>query len=573
MNSSFVSAGAEAPASMNAMMTGSNPKLQQVKYTNILPEGKLGNYKQNDRVDFMPNPSTAPYFDGAQSYLNIQVRNTSTFDDGNSANPSTCPPPLCFPANMGVNAAINRCLIRAKDNSQVIEDLEAYNLLNSVKNAYTQDSDVFKTLGRISGVAARTPAPMNQTADNLAVNYFLPNGEYDSATSNAITGGNEGVTAQFCVPVESGLMSAFAGQHHVVPNLDVPLHLQFFLEKNNVALQCLYHKMYRDTVVNGTAVVEEYARDPFENITVVKTGTDLLVPVATCNTDREVDGKPYTPEMCAWRVGMAITDGTDTRIINSVKVGQGAGFNQIEIAVDVAFSAGDGNLDIKLAAATREYTIDKIELKLLLTIPDDATMRMIRSQMARGISFASYQLYKQSTAQGLQNAVIDIPEALTKVMSMIAVPVDQNALELLDENNQYVHCRAKAANPVNYQWQIQNTLIPNLSVNTNLITNNNSDNAIYFNQVVMALRHFLNVRALADSPKANKSNDIDIELPFFYPISLSPKGQSFNLINSAPQLRLNNQGTTGNIDPILFHIFAIHTRILKSSDMGATIDF
>jgi len=573
MNSSFVAAGEDAPANMNAMMTGNNPKLQTVKYSNVLPEGKLGNYKQNDRVDFMPNPATCPYFDGAQSYLNIQVRNTSTFNDGNSANPSTAAVPLCFPANMGVNAVINRCLIRAKDNSQVIEDLEAYNLMNGIKNAYTQDSDVFKTLGRISGVAGRTPSAMNQTADNLAVNYFLPNGEHDIATSNAITGGNTGASASFCVPVESGLMSAFAGQHHVVPNLDVPLHMQFFLEKNNTALQALYHKFYRTTTVQGTAVVDEYAVDPFADITVAKAGTELLVPVATCNTDLTIDGKVYSPEMCSWRVGQALTDGTDTRIIASVEVGQGAAENQIKITLDVAFTAGDGNVDIKLAAANREYTIDKIELKLLLTIPDDATMRMIRSQMARGISFASYQLYKQSTAQGLVNAVIDVPEALTKVMSMLAVPVDQNNLETLDESNQYVYCRPSAANPTNYQWQIQNTLIPNLSVQTNAITNVNSDNAIYYNQVVMALRHMLNVKALADDPKVAKVSDRDIDLPFFYPISLSPKGQSFNLINSAPQLRLNNGGTGADVTPILFHIFAVHTRILKSTDMGAEIDF
>lgn len=573
MNSSFVAAGDAAPANMNAMMTGSNPKLQTVKYTNVLPEGKLGNYKANDRVDFMPNPATCPYFDGAQSYLNIQVRNTSTFNDGNSANPSTAAAPLCFPANMGVNAVINRCLIRAKDNSQVIEDLEAYNLMNGIKNAYTQDSDVFKTLGRISGVAGRTPAPMNQTADNLACNYFLPNGEHDIATSNAITGGNEGASASFCVPVESGLMSAFAGQHHVVPNLDVPLHMQFFLEKNNVALQVLYHKFYRTLAVHGVDVVEEYAVDPFNDVTVAKTGTKLLVPGTTCNTNLTIDGLAYTPEMCSWRVGQALTDGTDTRIISAVEINQGAGENQIEITLDVAFSAGDGDINIKMASVNREYTIDKIELKLLLTIPDDGTMKMIRSQMARGISFASYQLYKQSTAQGLVNAVIDVPEALTKVMSMLAVPVDQNNLETLDQNNQYIFCNADPDNPTNYQWQIQNTLIPNLAVQTNAITNVNSDNAIYYNQVVMALRHMINVKALADSPKVAKTSDKDIDLPFFYPISLSPKGQSFNLINSAPQLRLNNGGTGAQVSPILFHIFAVHTRVLKSTDMGATIDF
>jgi len=214
---------------MDANLEGSNPKLQQVKYVNLLPEGKVSGYSQNNRVDFRPDPATAAYFDGKQSYLNIEVTNTSTYTIGNSGNPATAPPPLCFPAHVGANALINRLLIRANENGQVIEDLEGYNQLHGVKNGYTHDSDVFKSLGRISGVAGRTCEGMNQTIDNLAVNYFLPNGYQDA--NSVIVGGNTYASAQFCLPIESGLFSAFAGEHHVVPNLDVPLHMQMFLEK------------------------------------------------------------------------------------------------------------------------------------------------------------------------------------------------------------------------------------------------------------------------------------------------------------------------------------------------------
>jgi hypothetical protein len=46
------------------------------------------------------------------------------------------------------------------------------------------------------------------------------------------------------------------------------------------------------------------------------------------------------------------------------------------------------------------------------------------------------------------------------------------------------------------------------------------------------------------------------------------------LINSAPQLRINNSsGNPANILAKLYFIFAVHTRILKSSDMGAEISF
>ena len=574
---------------MDAEIEGSNPKLQQVKYVNVLPEGKLGDYTQNNRVDFMPDPITAPYFDGAQSYINIRVRNTSTFDQGNSGSSADAVPPLCFPAHIGANALINRMVVRAKENNMVIEDLEAYNMVTGIQQSYSHDSDVFPTLSRITGVAGRTCEPMNQTVDNLGVNYFLPNGELN-ASSNTITGGGEAVNATFCLPVNSGLFSAFgfmkdsfgnlAKQHHVVPNLDVGgVHVQMFLEKNNVALQTMYSRFYKAVVVNGSNCVEEVGKNPFDDHASVKAGTQILINEAECDTSLTVNDVAYDPSMCVFRVGQLVTDGTDTRKIVSVKTNQGTG-KQIEIEVDVAFSAGDGPINIKLANVTRSYVIDKIELKLLLTIPDDSTVRMIRSQMARGISFTSLQLYKQSTASQLKNAVIDIPEALTRAQAIVAVPCQQDDLEALDINNSYVYCRPDAllpvggnTNQVSYQWQIENQLLPNLAVDTDSKTNAQSDNSIFFNQQVMALRHLIEVKALADSPKVRKSQDVDLELPFFLPVSLSPRGVSYDLVNSAPQLRITNSANGADIKAKLYHIFVIHTRILSASDAGVQVQF
>ena len=330
MDTGFGGGSQPQPQEMSGNMEGNNPKLQTIKYVNTLPEGKIGNYTQNNRVDFMPDPSTAPYFDGAQSYLNIQVRNTSTFDQGNSVSASTAIPPMCFPVHVGANSLINRCVIRSKDNSQVIEDIEAYNTLNGIKNAYTNDSDIFKTLGRITGVGGRTPQPINQTVDNQAINYWLPNGETDVPTSNTITGGGTGITAQFCVPVESGLMSAFSNQHHVVPNLDVPLHFQFFLEKNNVALQTLYHKFYITDTINGVDVVNIIGQSPLDTVLGDKVGTEVSIHTSVCDTSLTIDGVAYSGEMCAFRVGQMITDGTDHRVITAVEINTGTSIIELK---------------------------------------------------------------------------------------------------------------------------------------------------------------------------------------------------------------------------------------------------
>ena len=563
---------------MDAQLEGSNPKLATVKYVNVLPENKIGDYREQNRVDFRPSATTIPYFDGAQSYLHIEVQSDCTFAQGNSANPSTAAPPVCFPAHVGANALLNRCLVRSADNGVVLEDIEAYNMLNGIKNAYTNDSDVFKSLGRITGVAGRTCCEANQSIDNLAVNYFLPNGT--NTTTNTVTGGSTSVEAQFAVPVETGLFSAFSGQHHAVPNLDVPIHLQFFLEKANVAMQVMSSKFFRTVTVNGTSVVNDSYQSPLTNHAAVKAGTEISLDVSVCDTSLVVNDETYDPNMCAFRVGQMLTDGTDHRVITAVETNTGAGLNQIKITVDVAFSAGDGAVNVKLADIARAYTINKIELKLLNTIPDAPTMKMIRSQMAKGVSFSSVQLYKLSTASQLVNSVLEVPEALTRVMSLLAVPCQQDSLEALDINNSYMYCRPDAnipgfanTNQVQYQWQIANTLIPNLAVQTNGATNAASDNSIYFNQVVMALRHLLEVKSLSDNPACNKLNDVDIELPFFLPVSLSPVGQSFNIIDSAPQLRINNSGSGADITAKLYHVFAIHTRIMRSSEMGAEISF
>jgi len=556
---------------MNANFEGSNPKLQQVKYINLLPEGKISNYTQNNRIDFKPDSATAAYFDGKQSYLNIEVSNTSTFQQGNG-NAPTASPPMCFPAHVGANAMINRLLIRAEQNGQVIEDLEGYNQLHGIKNGYTHDSDVFNTLGRISGVVGRTCEPMNQLVNNVALNYFLPNGQVQA--DGTILGGTTATTAQFCLPIEAGLFSAFANEHHVVPNLDVPLHLQFFLEKNNVAMQVMNSLFYRTSNVNGVSVVDAYGKNPLQGMNVTKTGAVLLVDTNVLDTSLVYNGEAWDASKCAFRVGQSISDGTDTSVITEVKTNQGVGNNQLQITVDVAFSAGDGNIVVQMAPINRAYEINKVELKLLVTIPDDPTMRMIRTAVARGISFTSVQLYKISTASQLKNSVLDIPESLTMCKSILSLPCNQANLEALDTANSYIYCKADPNNNTKYQWQIQNTLIPNLAVDTNYVTNAKSDNCIYFGQTSMALRHMIQVQALGDAAAVDKISDRDLGLVFFYPISLSPKGRSFNLIDSAPQLRIeNNAAVVANIPAQLFHNYVVHTRVLQSSEMGATVQF
>jgi len=58
-----------------------------------------------------------------------------------------------------------------------------------------------------------------------------------------------------------------------------------------------------------------------------------------------------------------------------------------------------------------------------------------------------------------------------------------------------------------------------------------------------------------------------LSLPFFYPISLCPVGNSYRLIDSEPQLRLTNSNAGVDQNPsTLFYVFVNHTRTLMATD-------
>jgi len=196
-----------------------------------------------------------------------------------------------------------------------------------------------------------------------------------------------------------------------------------------------------------------------------------------------------------------------------------------------------------------------------------------------GVNYNTTQLYKVSTASQLKNAVIDIPESLTKVMSLMVVPLQQANLNVVDQDNVYLFSRpdsilANNDNDYEYQFQVRDVLIPNLAVVTDKSVDDKNDNCIYFNNQMMALRPMMNVRALTDHAIQRENNTLDLTLPYFFPLLLSPQGSSFDLIDSAPQLRITNRtATVADITAKLNFVFANHTRLLRITDQGVNVEF
>jgi len=552
-----------------------NPKLQSVNYVTILPEGKTSGYKPEQQVDFKIDPIQFPYIDGKQSYLLLNVEPTGTFSNTSA----TADVPLMFVPNQGANSLVNRLTCRVNDGTgKIIEDREAYNMYNGLMNSYSHDSDVFPALAKVEGVTGRNSHQINRTIDNVNNTYFYP--LPDTATTTNTAAGGASLLAQnsFVIPIQLGLFSAFAGQHHAVPNIDIGgCHLTYYLEKANRCLQTLCHKFYVTDAVNGVQADHVNAVEFTASIDIAFTSTtEFNVKTSECNCNLSIGDEPWTIDMCAWRVGMPMKIGSNNAValIDTIEIGAGG---QIKVTLDQAIGAVGDDTIAPDTISKRDYNITKVELRVLNTQPDPATMKDIARAVMRGINFNSTQLYKISTASALKNAVIDIPESLTKCLSLYALPCQQGNLDSVDDQNSYNWTRPDSVlnnndNDYTYQWQVRQVLIPNLAVETNKKVDNKNDNVIYFNQQLMAMRPMHQVRSLGDNKINATKNNLELNNPYFFPLLLAPMGSSFDLIDSAPQLRCEN-ADSADTTAKLYHVFVNHVRMLKGSEAGVEVEF
>jgi hypothetical protein len=70
-----------------------------------------------------------------------------------------------------------------------------------------------------------------------------------------------------------------------------------------------------------------------------------------------------------------------------------------------------------------------------------------------------------------------------------------------------------------------------------------------------------------------KIADDELSNPFFVPILLSPVGSSYDLVDTDPQLRIENSqsGTPAQILAKLMHVYINHTRKLTATDGGVMV--
>jgi len=274
-------------------------------------------------------------------------------------------------------------------------------------------------------------------------------------------------------------------------------------------------------------------------------------------------------------VGMEVTDAgkVDKGTITSITL-QDNGQLVVQTSGMVGVAGGG---QILAVAPTFSYEIDKVELKLLETVPDASTIRRIRQTMTSGINYQTTQLTKISTPAQLVNAVVDIPSAISRGLSIMVAPVQTEKIGLDGAQNSLLYPQMDSyytgnTNEYNYQWQVRNILIPNRQIELSRDRDPSIQNDVptFYNQQVMSFRPMKEARALNAEKKIA---DDELSNPFFVPILLSPVGSSYDLVDTDPQLRIENSqsGTPAQILAKLMHVYINHTRKLTSTDGGVMV--
>jgi hypothetical protein len=418
--------------------------------------------------------------------------------------------------------------------------------------------------------------------DDPKVNYFRPPLAETSRTSNAAQGGVNDVSQNFCLPLNLGLFSAFANEHMAYPNLDIGgSRLTIYLEQAKNALKQMSHRFIHSEVENaagGGAVHDNYVfvGDEVDGEILASTN-EFEIAIATCDARLRLPANPDQP-FDFGRLGFGIgmeCESTTGGVVGKITDIEVTTAGKVKLTFDQPMGVAGAD-KIKVKMPSESYEIDRIELKVLETIPDPSTLSQIRKAMMNGINYQTTQLTKISTAAELQNAVIDIPTSVTRGLSIMAVPVQTAKLNGKGDQDSLVYPQPDAFysgndNNYKYQWQIENILIPNrqLELNTAVSNASQNDTPTFYNQQVMALRPMRDAKCLND-PYVKAP--VELSNPFFIPILLSPMGSSYSLVDSDPMLRLENTSSTpANILAKLYHIYINHTRRLQANDSGVMI--
>ena len=528
--------------------------LVNVKYSSILPDGKTGNYTAKEKIQFTIPPRYA-HIDGRQSYLRVEVDATCS-QAGADANLNF---PCVFPRHVGGSVLFSRVGFNDIPRGLSIENVEGYNTYVGIMKSYSNDTDMYGPQDMTERCGSHTNKPCNRTSQNPALYYFNDMPEIDSGES--LIGGNTAITGTCVLPIYLGMWSRMEEDaHEVLPNLEIGgTQLELYTEMNDVVLSSISHGFH---VLQNGAIVENNL-ELTDNVHCTSTNTSEVVIVRSNVCNLSISGT--TVRECGYRVGMRVDASQDAAhtvpltgdaVVTITKIQEVGNFLHITLS-EAATNTGDCFL--RCIPFTFSYNIRSIELRVLETQASDP--QMLRQKLMKGINYKTTSLEKISQASGLLNAVIDLPAVNERALSVYVAPCVQSSLNVSGPSNSRLNPQIPVTQKPSYIWSIKNILIPNREIQVSKNVNEASDTTLYYKQIEMAMRPQFTTRSLNDCAEDPVGQEMD--QPFFYPLLLAPKGSSYRLIDSEPQLRIVSEVAP---DAQLYYAFTNHVRTLKAED-------
>ena len=553
--------------------------LSNVRYSSILPMGKTAGYTEEQRIQFEMPPEIG-YIDGKQSYLYMEVENTSTqANSSTGAAQDTKNVPVILQPHLGASALVRRMQLTSK-NGVELEDIDGYNTYVGMLNSYTHDRDEYQAMGLVEGVVGHSAIKDNRSVLNPAVHYFSPPPDVEKTDDEAI-GGNVAITASFCMPIHLGLFSGLGSdeEKQAYPNLPIGGSiLNVYLEQAKVAMCEMASAFYADNADADSTFNFRDASEPVSVDDITAGDTSIKVKLDIMDFDAsnpqfdQLDNQ-FGSAVSVFKQGSVIeihdNAGAFVEEVIVKDVKKSSAGDQLELELTAATGSTTAGGSIRVGAITPSFNISKIELRVLETVPSNP--QALRAAVNNGINYKSVLLNKLSQASALKNSILNIPASMTRALSIFTAPCIQDDLETFTAGgnlNSLVYPQLEASLTYDYQYQVRQFLIPNRKVSISDVANNANDNAILYQQQQMAFRPVKEARCLNDTINGNNR---PLANPVCIPLLLAPVGSSYKLLDSEPQLRYTSSNA-GSTKAKLFHIYVNHVRTLKANAETGNIE-
>ena len=502
------------------------------------------------------------YIKGRDSYLAIDIQNTSTHKDRWS-----------FPNGVGASALIQRLDIYSRHTGQLLESLPQYNQVCGFETQYTHDD--FTHLERTEAVGS----PSNQYVNA----YLNAGGDYSKVSNldptnianNLVSplnedGTNSYVPRRLCIPLKSGVFSRWWDTEKLCPVLNLGgLRLEITFAPVGQVCKRLGYKNNSGLVAADDFII----RNTYENTIELK--QVLAGNVITTNPaeNRGYFSSLHDTGLC---VGNRIDftykiTGILTSVVGRTITALAAGTNpgEVDITFDgAAVVAGDsgapnntGNLNLNVAVDP-SYKIDSVELRVLqMVVPKDGMDKLSKPMK---YEFTSYDHFLNTLPTNVLRHQVPITSVASKARCMVS-----QFTNATNENDLYKMSYYSGVKPLenklnSVQYFINNRLHPLQAYNPG----NLHDKPLTLNELVKALRTINKTPQNLGSGERGNLNDYSNT--FLLARELARGDYVFDLRNAEPEIRLGFSAVRTDVNRV--NTFVFSRKVIDVSPQGLMVE-